>query len=41
MFIPNPKKLNDIEVRKQYQDKISDRFDAVKNVDDNVDNNRS
>jgi hypothetical protein len=32
MFIINLKKLNDIEVGKQYQDEISERFGAVKKV---------
>jgi hypothetical protein len=31
------KKINDAEVKEQYQVKISNRFAALKNLDDNVD----
>jgi hypothetical protein len=33
----NLKKLNDVEVREQYQVKISNRFAALENVDDDDD----
>jgi hypothetical protein len=35
------RKLNDAEVKKQYQVKITNRFAALENFDDNVDTNRS
>jgi len=33
----NLKKLNDVEVKEQYQVKISNRFSALENVDDDDD----
>jgi hypothetical protein len=32
----NLKKLNDVEVKELHQDKISNRYAALKNLDDNV-----
>jgi len=37
----NLKKLNDVEVKEQYQVKISNRFAALENLDDDVDINRA
>jgi hypothetical protein len=37
----NPRKLNDAEVKEQYQVKIKNRFTALENFDDNVDMNRA
>jgi hypothetical protein len=37
----NLKELNDMEVKEQYQVKISNRFAALKNLDDNVDFTRA
>jgi hypothetical protein len=34
-------KLNDAEVKEQYQVKITNRFAALENFDDNVDTNRA
>jgi hypothetical protein len=34
-------KLNDAKVRDQYQVKVSNRFTALENLDDNVDINRT
>jgi len=36
----NPKKLNELEVRKQYQMKISNRFADLENLNDSEDINR-
>jgi hypothetical protein len=41
MEIFNLKKLNNGEVKEDYQIKFSDRFAALENVDDNVDVNRT
>jgi hypothetical protein len=35
------KKLNDMEVKEQYHAKISNRFAALENVDDDMDFNRA
>jgi hypothetical protein len=35
------RKLNDAEVKEQYQVKITNRFAALENVDDNVDMNKA
>jgi hypothetical protein len=35
------KKLNDTEVKEQYQIKIPNKFTALENLGDNVDNNRA
>jgi hypothetical protein len=35
------RKLNDAEVKEQYQVKITNRFAALENIDDNVDMNRA
>jgi hypothetical protein len=35
------KKLNDAEIKEQYQVKISNRFAAFENLEDNVDINRA
>jgi hypothetical protein len=35
------RKPNDAEVKEQYQVKITDRFAALENFDDNVDTNRA
>jgi hypothetical protein len=35
------RKLNDAEVKEQYQVKITNRFAALENFDDNVDINRA
>jgi hypothetical protein len=35
------RKLNDAEVKEQYQVKITNRFAALENFDDNVDLNRA
>jgi hypothetical protein len=35
------KKLNDVEVREQYQVKISNRFPALENLNDNTDIKRA
>jgi hypothetical protein len=35
------KKLNDADVKEQYQVKITNRFAALENFDDNVDMNRA
>jgi hypothetical protein len=37
----NLKKLNDMEVREKYQIKISNRFAALKNLDDDADKHRA
>jgi hypothetical protein len=37
----NMRKLNDLEVRKQYQIKITNRFAALENVSDDEDINRA
>jgi len=37
MEVFNLKKLNDVEVKKQYQVKISNRFAALENLDDDDD----
>jgi hypothetical protein len=37
----NFQKLNDVKVKEQYQVKISDRFTALENLDDDVDINRA
>jgi hypothetical protein len=37
----NPRKLNELEVRKQYQIKISNKFAALENLSGNKDINRA
>jgi hypothetical protein len=37
----NLKKLNDLEVRKQYQIEITKRFSALENISENEDINRA
>jgi hypothetical protein len=37
----NLKKLSDMEVRKQYQIEISNRFEALENVNESEDINRA
>jgi hypothetical protein len=37
----NPKKLNDVEVKEQYQVKIKNTFAALENLDNDVDINRA
>jgi len=37
----NLRKLSELEVRKQYQMKISDRFSALENLNDSEDINRA
>jgi hypothetical protein len=37
----DPRKLNDAEVKEQYQIKITNRFAALENFDNNVDMNRA
>jgi len=37
----NLRKLNELEVRKQYQIKISNRFEALENLSDSQDINRA
>jgi hypothetical protein len=37
----NLRKLNELEVRKQYQIKISEKFTALENLNDKEDINRS
>jgi len=37
----NPKKVNEVEIREQYQVRISDSFAAFGNLDDSRDNNRA
>jgi ribosome-associated translation inhibitor RaiA len=33
----NIRKQNDVEVKEQYQDKVSNRFVALENLDDDID----
>jgi heme-degrading monooxygenase HmoA len=37
----NLKKLNDVQVKEQYEVKILNRFAAIQNLDDDVDGNKA